>query len=153
MTSSRGYSSFPGSQASLAALGGREGEVTGFQGTAGQRPWGAVCALDAEEEVSPLGGTLGQNRGGQTQGGSVSGWDQLLGGPWADNGFIKERVQAGRSWAWPQQGGECGELRLLLLASQWSNCPLVGGSWDLSMGMTGQLRLRQLRWSWPPCLA
>lgn len=56
-----------------------------------------------EKEVSILGRDLGQDRGGQTQGISIWGWDQLLGEPWADNGLIKERVQAGRSWAWLQQ--------------------------------------------------
>lgn len=94
--------------------GGRSDWV--FRGQQVRGPGGQFVLWMLKRKSAPLGGTLGQDHGGQTQGGSVSGWDQLLGEPWADNGFIKERVQAGRSWAWPQQGGECGELCLLLLA-------------------------------------
>lgn len=38
------------------------------------------------------------------------------------------------------KGENVGNCAFSCWLSQWSNCPLVGGSWDLSMGMTGQLR-------------
>lgn len=114
---------------------------------------GALCALGAGEEVSTPGRDLGADSGGQTQGISVSGWDQLLGEPWADNGLIKERVQAGRSWACPQRGGECGELSLLLLAQPMEQLSSGGRELESEPENDWTVALGQPKWSWPLCLA
>lgn len=80
------------------------GKGLAFQRTAGQRLWGALYALGAGGgREHPWQGPRGRTVEDKPRASVVWGRDQLLGEPWADNGLIKERVQAGGSWAWLQQ--------------------------------------------------
>lgn len=60
--------------------------------------------LWVQKEVSILGRDLRAGPWRANPGHQCLGLGPAVGEPWADNGLIKERVQAGRSWAWlPQE--------------------------------------------------
>lgn len=63
--------------------------------------------------------------------------------------------QAGKSWAWPQQGGERGELSLLLLAQPMEQLSSgrrelgskPGNGWKVALGATEVLFAPLLAWN------
>lgn len=65
------------------------------------------------------------------------------------------RRQAGRSWAWPQQGGECGALSLPLLAQPMEQLSSgrrelgskPGNGWKVALGVTEVLLAPLLAWN------
>lgn len=96
-----------------------------------ERLQATLCWAPGEEVRNPQGEPWGQDCGGEIQGRSVRGGGRSDGESWADNGLIKERVRVWRSGAWPQlvRVRKWWTEALPPNPRQWSNCPLLGGSW------------------------